>query len=60
MALEIVDARSERPAFRFDGTPSYVHGGGPGWPRADQATARRFAERLEAEGGAVFAGLTCR
>lgn len=58
--LSVVDARSQRPVFRYSGLPEFVHGGGPSLERADEAVARRLAELLPEKAGAAFDGITCR
>ena len=60
VSLDIVDARSGRPVLHYAGLPDLAHGGGPTWPQADQAVARRLGERLPKKAASAFARLTCR
>ncbi len=60
LAIEVVDARSARPVFRYVALPDFVHAGGPSWPQADKALARRLGARLAEKAAADFARLTCR
>lgn len=60
LAVELVDARSERPVFRYVALPDFVHAGGPSWPQADKALARRLEERLVEKAAPAFQKLSCR
>ena len=60
LELSVVDARSGRQVMRFVGMPDLVHGGGPDWPRADEATARALRGKLAEKGAHAFAAITCR
>lgn len=58
--LEMVDARNGKPVFSYSAMPEIVHGGGPNWAMADQATTRRLGQKLDEKAAPAFAALTCR
>jgi hypothetical protein len=59
LELRIQDARSKRPVMRFSGLPEFVHAGGKGWAKTDEALRRRLREKLAEKADAAFAQLTC-
>lgn len=60
MEVQVVDARNGRSVMQFVGMPDLVHGGGPTWARADEATARRLKKKLRTKGEGAFGQITCR
>lgn len=58
--LVAVDARHQKPIFRYSGLPELAHGGGKTWAQADQAAARRLAERLPVKAAKRFRQISCR
>lgn len=60
MEVQVVDARNGRAVMQFVGMPDLVHGGGPTWARADEATARRLKKKLRTKGEHAFGQITCR
>ncbi|MEZ4436818.1 MAG: hypothetical protein R3F65_30830 [bacterium] len=58
--LEMIDARNGKPVFSYSAMPEIVHGGGPNWAMADQATARRLGQKLDEKAAGDFKAVTCR
>lgn len=58
--LDLVDARSGKPVFKYSAMPEIAHGGGPNWAMADQAVARRLGQILDQKAAPAFGELTCR